>query len=517
MATAARPTWLARLAALALTLGCVLPSPAARASPLFELLGGVGGQAGLNGRVAGPSAASTYFNPALLPKAAPGFQAGVFVLYDSIHLTLDGRSGVDVPDQYRGATNADGSVFRAPSLPTRWLRQGCASPECTPALAPRPRQGSGSSDKVHVYQELGLVTPIVAGRLVLGLYALVPLGKLTTASSFFVDEREQFFTNSLHPELYSDRLTATSIAFGLGGQITRRLALGVDFTLGLRNTADAHTFVGNADDLSRTLVLSDNVGVEASLAPHFGVSYEPTDRLRLAATIHSVQRFDIKSSVSTFLPDGNLQTARRTAVHDYMPWQIGLGTSYDLISGGAAAPTPHHELSLAATAVIGLWSSYVDRQGDRPSPGYAWSNTVSVGVGARHRYGPLHSFLDVMYVPTPVPLQTGRTNYVDNTRMSTSAGVEYEIDARGVVVRVGAQAELNVLPPRNQHKLDPTDPRYAELKSQLVRDELPDGAIDSRGDPIAAASGLQTNNPGWPGFGSSGYLVGGGVTAALLF
>ena len=28
---------------------------------------------------------------------------------------------------------------------------------------------------------------------------------------------------------------------------------------------------------------------------------------------------------------------------------------------------------------------------------------------------------------------------------------------------------------------------------------------------LAGAQGLQTNNPGWPGFGSQGWLLGGGV------
>jgi hypothetical protein len=49
-----------------------------------------------------------------------------------------------------------------------------------------------------------------------------------------------------------------------------------------------------------------------------------------------------------------------------------------------------------------------------------------------------------------------------------------------------------------------------------VRDELPDDAVDTRGQPIQSAAGLQTNNPGWPGFSSSGFLFGAGVNLALL-
>jgi hypothetical protein len=54
--------------------------------------------------------------------------------------------------------------------------------------------------------------------------------------------------------------------------------------------------------------------------------------------------------------------------------------------------------------------------------------------------------------------------------------------------------------------------------SDLVRDELPDDAIGGtpRG-PIAGREGLQTNNPGFPGFGSQGYLFGAGAHFTLTY
>jgi hypothetical protein len=48
-------------------------------------------------------------------------------------------------------------------------------------------------------------------------------------------------------------------------------------------------------------------------------------------------------------------------------------------------------------------------------------------------------------------------------------------------------------------------------------DELPDDAVDARGDPFPGAAGLQTNNPGWPGFGSDGWILGGSLTLTLLY
>lgn len=69
---------------------------------------------------------------------------------------------------------------------------------------------------------------------------------------------------------------------------------------------------------------------------------------------------------------------------------------------------------------------------------------------------------------------------------------------------------------RYQQKVDPAAANSND-RSQLVRDEFPDDAVDTRGQAIPSAKGLQTNNPGWPGFASSGVLSGGGLTLAWLF
>jgi long-chain fatty acid transport protein len=296
----------------------------------------------------------------------------------------------------------------------------------------------------------------------------------------------------------------------------KRLSLGVSFTLGLHNTTSSASFVGNADELNRTLVVSNDIGVQAEISPHFAISYDATDRLHLSATAHSIQQFDIVTGITTLLPNGNKQNATRTEVHDYLPWRFGLGVAVDVVSDHTDVPMDAHELTLCATAVLGTWSSYRDRQGERPVGAYAWSNTLSLGVGARHHYGQLRSFLDLQYVPSSVPLQTGRSNYVDNDRVSTSGGIDYRFELFSIQWRVGLQAQLHMLLQRYQQKLDPTAAGNRD-RAQLVRDEFPDDAIDTRGQPIPSAKGLQTNNPGWPGFASSGLLGGGGVTLALLF
>src|SRR5690606_27179019 len=139
------------------------------------------------------------------------------------------------------------------------LNNGCdpdMGQACVTKLKPNPRQEQGSSGNFNMYQTIGLVSRIWGEHFVLGIYSMVPYGSFTQAHSFFVDEREQFFSNSLHPELYGDRLTPVSLAFGAGSRLTDWLSLGLTFTLGLKNNADAVVYTGNSAKLAETLQLS---------------------------------------------------------------------------------------------------------------------------------------------------------------------------------------------------------------------------------------------------------------------
>jgi hypothetical protein len=350
---------------------------------------------------------------------------------------------------------------------------------------------------------VGLVDYLVRDRLVLGFYALIPMGDFTAAHSFYNDEREQFFTNSLHPEMYSDRLLATSLSFGLGWKVADRLSLGASFTLGLTNVAQASTYVRDPIDYEK-LLISNDVHVETAISPHFGVLYDALDSLHLSATAHSEQRFTIDTGIKASLPAGNESSTTRSEVHSFLPWTFGVGLALDLNRG---AP---HEFTVVGNVRYALWSDYLDRHAERPGAQgseFDFKNVLAETVGVRHRAGKVETFLDLNYQPTPVPPQTGRTNYVDNDRIGLLIGAGYGFSVAGLPFRIGVQAQAHRLLPRHQTKND-----------RFIVDELPDDAVDSRtGDRIAGAGGLQTNNPGWPGFASDGWILGGAATAALIY
>ncbi|MDD9933265.1 MAG: hypothetical protein OXT09_06675, partial [Myxococcales bacterium] len=494
------------VACFAALLGfATMPAPAS-ASPLLELIGGNFGDGGFNARGTGASAASAYFNPALLPQAEQGLELGWLVLNDAISIDLDGRSS----DMDVGVGNLNVLREQYP-VPTLWLEEGCAAGDgCITDIQAQPRQSAGTSGNTRIYQVVGFVNHVVDDRWTLGVYSVVPVGTLLQAHSFFGDEREQYFSNSLHAELYSDRLTPMSLAFGTGIRATDWLSLGLTFTLNLLNDARASTYVGNAGNLSESLLLSTEVDASIGMAPHFSALLEPIDTLDVSVVVHTPQMLEITADSGTFLANGDSQRAKRTNIHSWLPWTFALAADLQVLR------SEPHTISVAGTAMFRRWSEYLNRQGERPLPGYEWSDTMAAAVGARYRGQRFSAFADLTFEPSPVPLQTGRTNYVDNDRIGANGGATYTwpIDAWDIALRFGAQGQLHLLRERHQWKGNPV---AASDDRSLVLDEWPDDSTDINGDPIPEAQGLQTNNPGWPGFGSHGTIAGAVLSVGLLY
>jgi long-chain fatty acid transport protein len=471
----------------------------AAASPLFDLTGGMDGAGAMQPGTIGGGASAAYFNPALLIEAAPGLTIGVMTVSEQIGISLAARPGTSaaVPSNVANAAYPNGSPLGNIPLPTSQLQ------------ATHARQGAGTGHETFFYESAGFVAKAFDNRLALGFYALVPDGNFTNLTAFYNDEREQYFTNSLHPELYADRLTSISVAGGLGWAVSDALSLGLGASLSLHAGVGAPTYVSNAGDLAH-LLIDTNANVNVSLAPNIGVSLHPSARWHFTSTVHAPEKVELGVNFTFLLPNGVQQGSSFPLVYDYMPWQIGAGAAYDVVQ------TVADTLTVAGTAVYGKWSDYLDRHGDAPISAYGWYDTLTPTVGVRYRHEDTKMSFDVQYKPTPVPLQTGRTNYVDNDRLGFGSGLERAFVVGHTLLRVGAQVDVYWLLPRYQWKLlTPPEPDGQDHYPALVRDELPDNA-EINGQPIAGAQGLQTNNPGWPGFGSEGAIVAGGIFVTVV-
>ena len=142
------------------------------------------------------------------------------------------------------------------------------------------------------------------------------------------------------------------------------------------------------------------------------------------------------------------------------------------------------------------WSRFVDRLGIQPR---AMANTLTPECNFSMTSGNNRAQLSGRYMPTSIPEQSGRTNYVDNDQLAIDMGYIRKIPSDNFDLKLGIGCQFYHLIERHHWKQKSSD--------NPVIDELPDAVSIRTGDPIIGSSGLQTNNPGFPGFRSSGFGV----------
>ena len=468
----------------ALAFALTLVSGSAHASSTMEILGATTGGNQITARVLSHSSAATYFNPSLLPDATPKLEAGIFGVAVQSNIRLRARpDGVDVPtDVYN--TNSPGRPLATVDLPN-------------------PRSNTDGDNNV-VYATLGLVRPLAGKALVFGFHALLPVRAFLDEKGFFVDEREQYFSNQLHSELLGDRLTVSSISFALGSQLNDWISVGAGIDVAILTQSRVTVYVPDGSDQSRVLLAPD-IHTDSKFKPYFATTVHPTARSSVIATLHFAFSNDTQGENDlrfwNYSYPNNQTSVRQvyTISQGNEPLRFALGGSY----GGQRLPDGRAPWEIGVQAMIERWSQYRDRQGVRPLD--TWNNTISVALGGGFLWRDRHVTADIGYIPSPVPDQTGRTNYVDNSRLVASAGIEGPVKFLGRDLEAGVTLFASYFLPRDVTK-DPNAPNP-------VVDEYPDGATNLlTGQPAAGSAGLQTNNPGYPGWKSTGYMLGAGAT-----
>ena len=476
----------------AVTLGCglflaALAPVAAHASSTLEIVGATTGGNQITARVLSRSSAVTYFNPSLLPEATPKLEAGFFGLASQSRIRLKARpAGVDV---LSSVYNTDSTMH----------------PLATADL-PNRRADTEADDNV-VYASIGLVRPLAGKALVFGFYALLPVRAFLDQNGFFADEREQYFSNQLHPELLGDRLAVSSITFALGSQLNDWLALGAGIDVAIFTESKVTVYLPTATDQT-TVYLSPDIHTNSKFKPYLAATAHPSARSSVIATMHFA--FANTTHGENDLRFWNYKYPDAAQGQTYVkqeysitqgsePLRLALGGSYT----GTRLPDGRAPWEIGVQLLGERWSQYYDRHGAHPLD--KWNNTVSVALGGGFLWRDRHITADIGYVPSPVPDQTGRTNYVDNARLVASIGIEGAVKFLGRDLEAGITLFGSYLLPRDVTK----DPNA----TNPVVDEVPDDAIDkTKGLPADGSAGLQTNNPGYPGWKSTGYMLGAGAT-----
>jgi hypothetical protein len=473
-------------------------TPPARASSALEMLGSPTGGNALTARLFSHNAGAAYFNPALLPVATFKLEAGFFGLVTRGKIRLKARpAGSDVPT----AVYDPELSFPNPDDPRPIATQDLAN----------PRSSTDENDHV-LYAVVGLVRPLAGKYLVFGFYSLLPVNSFLDQKGFFADEREQYFSNKLYFEQLGDRASASSFAFALGSQLNEWLAIGAGIDIAVATQSNTAVYMADAGD-QRKVLLNPDIHTNSKFKPYLGVVYRPSPRVTLTATLHLGTSNDtfgqnqvrIRNATELYSPGLNYIPQTYALTQGNEPARVGLGASLASqrpVEGGR----PAWEVGLVAVGE--RWSHYRDRHGE--SPVDAWHNTVSLVAGGNFAWRQRRLSFDLGYVPSPVPDQTGRTNYVDNSRIVSSASIESPVNLLGREIEAGFYLFGSVFVPRSVDKdLNRTD-------ANALVDEFPDSTVNNFTHlPDPRAAGLQTNNPGYPGFDSHGYMLGAGFSLRI--
>jgi hypothetical protein len=451
------------------------------------MLGAPTGGNSLTARLFSHNAGATYFNPALLPDATFKLEAGFFGLVTRGKIRLKARpAGSDVP-----LSVYDTSV---PSMAT--------------ASLPNVRSDTDENDHI-LYAVVGLVRPLAGKYLVFGFYGLLPVNDFLDEKGFFADEREQYFSNQLHFEQLGDRLSASSFAFALGSQLNDWLAVGAGIDIAVVTQSNMAVYMPDAGNQSN-VYLDPDIHTNSKFKPYLGAAFRPGPRVAFTATLHLGTSNDTNGQNQVRMrgyqypvPGPNYIPQVYTLTEGNEPARLGLGaslTSRRQVEGGR----PAWEVGLVAVGE--RWSQYRDRHGESPLD--PWHNTMTVVAGGNFAWRQRRLSFDLGYAPSPVPDQTGRTNYVDNSRVISSASIESPVKLLNREIEAGFYLFGSVFVPRSVSK----DPNAAHP----VIDEFPSTATNNlTGLPEPGTAGLQTNNPGYPGFDSHGYMLGAGFSLRI--
>lgn len=452
------------------------------AVPALELTGGFGGDRPFAARSAANGSGVAYFNPALMPTDALVVEVGLSALGRAVDIDLDARpAGYDVPAEVRSAR--------------RITPEGTARLDLRPLPTEDLRAERGGVDPTgtDLFVTLGGALPLWPGRLSLGFTAVLPMAAFQSQDPHYVDERAQYFDNSLHVERHGDRLALTTFTTALAFEVIEAVSIGAGVTLLNDARTNAAIYVPDAGDPERGITAT-SVDVEAVFAPHFGLAVRPLDGLTIGATAHLPSESTVQGSAELQFfdydyPEGQDALYQRfTYVYAHEPLRIGAGLAGEL-------PLGDWRLDGWLDGTWTRWSTYVDRQGATPGD---WSDTVDVRGGVRAANDSDAVSLGLWFAPSPVPEQSGRSNYVDNSRLGLGLGWRHGWMVDGRRLSVGlALAGQRWLSRAHQKRSDAADP---------VLDELPDAIDTNTGAPLVGSAGLQTNNPGFPGFSHGGWL-----------
>lgn len=447
----------------------MLLASSALAGP-FDVFG-----AGARGSAMGAQAASPqdawaiYYNIGGLSAAEPGISVGGFATHNNAQILLQARpSGYDIPD-------LDGGFS---ALPTD--------------REPNTRADSDELPPIYALTFSG-VTSLGIERLRLGFIALVPTTELLELNTHFADERERRSSNRLHFEFIDGQTRRFVAEGGLSYQVADWISVGFGGTFLPGAQVGTDVFLADPTDQGNV-----DINAKVSTTNRWGLLAGATltlpYKIKIGLSYRGPVSFRIQGGNALLVAGAN-GSERQTLdwTPKYSPGVLTLGAGITLA-----------DFEIAADARWVRWSDYRDTQSQRPE----FEDTLAARLGVEYTSSPDSKLrAGLGFEPSGVPNQTGRTNYVDNARVLTSFGSSHRLLVAGLGLEWSWFLQFQWLVERRTIKAESEAYEPCAAGVQVVCDEVPDDLVNPQtGQAYPEAQGLQTGNPGFPGFVSGGWI-----------
>jgi long-chain fatty acid transport protein len=441
-----------------------------------------------NNTVNKESSFSSFYNPALLPFSKKQTTFGFIVSHQRFKINLENREqGLDISESIfdaREYTNGGIRSLTTHPLPTSYLN----------------RRNSYDPSNTVSYFTISLNQPLIKNKLGLGAVIILPVSSLQKLSPFFNDEREQYFTNSLHYELFEDRYQMQTISGGIGYKPFEFLSLGAGILMSMSTSAVSSLFIPNAAE-QNNFYLAPQVEIAPSFTPYFGSLFQINKDWHHTLTVRFEEKMEtkMKTDMSFFLDkdsDFNGEGKEFNLIFGYLPLRVNLGSYYK-----------YKNIEFLSTINYSKWSDYINRMGYKPID--KWFDTVSVSLSSILNFNNGKQLAaGIKFQPSPVPNSTGKENYLDNDKLSFSLSFRYPFSYFGKKFSLTFNFQYQQLISRTITK---------DLnRSNSVFDEFPLSVDAESGSIIDSSIGFQSNNPGYPNFNHKGNIFTGSVMLTLF-
>ncbi len=429
----------------------------------------------------------THYNPATLVLADRAVGTGMTFALKSLQVNLSPRpSGYDLPDLGPNS----------PAVPTSYRL--------------RSRRNTDENDQ-NLGVFVGANTDLGTEQFRLSFLAFLPVYQNSSLSmTSFNQEKEQYFSNQLPFTLLGGRMEHFMLEIGFAYHFLPWLSIGVSNRMMPNAQTNNYVYM---DDPSQQDRIDLNLGLNTSTVwqPQLGILIFPSQSpFRIGAGFREEHAFKIVGINEIQVRglqngEGYPVIQKMNILTNYSPRQIYWSGSWI-----------KDEWLISSDLVYSIWSMYRNEHNEKANH---YLDTLSTRFGIEYKYQENQKLrFGYAYHPSPVPNQTGRTNDVDNDRSMLSLGSGHQIEFKNTKLQLSWHFQFHYLHPRTTIKDASNIASSCTDEVQTLCDELPDQTINpSTGKPWPQAQGLQTGNPGFPGFASGGWLTQFGLELSWVF